>query len=367
MDNELSSRLISYFCGMKDPRLDRKKLHPLENIVFISVAAVMCGAESWNDVQDYGNSKKEWLSGFLDLSNGIPSHDTFNRFFQLLDPQEFEHHFIAWVQSIVGELKEETISIDGKTMRASRAGKFLQATHIVSAYAGNHNLVLGQVKTDEKSNEITAIPQLLDRLDIKGNIISIDAMGTQTAIAETIVDKGADYVLALKGNQGKLLDDVLSSFSLQHPIESYTEHSEGHGRIETRTCHIISDLKHLSAKENWAKLQTIVKIESKRVIKSTGKVEEELRFYISSLDSAQQIAQSIRSHWFIENKLHWILDVAMREDSSTKRVGNVAQNFALINKICLNLIKKNERKIGIKRKRNVAGWDNEFLGRVSII
>jgi len=361
MEIIVNSGLIFYFCRMKDPRIERKKLHSLENIVFITVAAVMCGAESWNDVEDYGCSKKDWLAGFLELPNGIPSHDTFNRFFQLLEPQEFELCFIGWVQSIIGDLEKENISIDGKTVRGSRAGNFTKATHIVSAYAGSHNLVLGQVKTEEKSNEITAIPQLLDMLDIKGNIISIDAMGTQTAIAEKIVEKEADYVLSVKGNQGKLLDDVISSFSIQHPEQIYTEHEEGHGRIETRTCSIISNLKHIESKEKWANLCSIAKVESQRMIKSTGVVEKDVRFYISTLNCVRQIAKSIRSHWYIENKLHWILDVAMSEDCSAKRAGNVAQNYALINKICLNLIKKNERKMGVKRKRNVAGWDNEYL------
>jgi predicted transposase YbfD/YdcC len=321
----------------------------------------MCGAQSWNDVEDYGNSKKEWLSDLLDLPNGIPSHDTFNRFFQLLDPSDFEECFIRWTQSIVGELKRENISIDGKSMRGSRAGHFQKAVHIVSAYAGNHNLVLGQVKTDEKSNEITAIPQLLDLLDIKGNTISIDAMGTQTAIAEQIVEKEADYVLALKDNQGKLLDDALSSFSIQQPEEVYTEYFEGHGRMETRTCSIISNLNYIESKEKWANIRCIARVESERTIKSTAEVQNDVRFYISTLDSAEQIAKAVRSHWAIENSLHWILDVAFREDTSEKRAGNAAQNYALINKICLNLIKKNDRKIGVKRKRNVAGWDNNFL------
>jgi predicted transposase YbfD/YdcC len=309
MDIIVASGLISCFCNMEDPRIERRKLHSLENIVFITVAAVMCGSQSWNDVADYGNSKKEWLSGFLDLSNGIPSHDTFNRFFQLLAPLDFENCFILWMQSIVGDLKRESISMDGKSMRGSRGGRIQKTTHIVSAYAGSHNPVLGQVKTEEKSNEITAISQLLDLLDIQGNIISTDAMGTQTAIAEKTVEKEADYVLSLKGNQGKLSDDVLSSFSIQQPEEIYTEHPQGHGRIETRTCSIISSLKYIESKDKWANKQCIAKIESEQIIKATAEVEKDVRFYISTLDCAEQITKAVRSHRGIENRLHWVLGI----------------------------------------------------------
>jgi predicted transposase YbfD/YdcC len=186
-------------------------------------------------------------------------------------------------------------------------------------------------------------------------------MGTQTAIAEQIVERQADYVLSLKGNQSKLLNDVLSSFSMQQAEEVYTEHSEGHGRMETRTCSMISNLKYVESKEKWANMRCIAKIESERIIKSTAEVQKDVRFYISTLDSAEQIAKAVRSHWGIENSLHWVPDVAFREDSGTKRADNAAQNYALINKICLNLIKKNDRKMGVKRKRNVAGWDNNFL------
>jgi predicted transposase YbfD/YdcC len=357
----MEKSIISYFGNMKDPRMKRKRLHPLENIVFITVAGVMSGCESWDDVEDYGNCKKEWLSDFLDLKNGIPSHDTFNRFFQLLAPNEFESAFVKWVQSIVGKISDDVVGIDGKSNRGSRRGSFLKSAHIVSAFANDQNIVLAQVKTDEKSNEITAIPELLEVVDIKGNTVTIDAMGTQKAIAEKIVEKQADYILALKENQKGLFDNVLSSFSLLKSTEEHTEEDFGHGRIETRKCSIITDLKYIDQRADWKNLQSIIRIDSERVIKSTGKIEQEQRYYISTHTNAQKINKSIRSHWGIENKLHWLLDVAMNEDDSTKRRGYASQNFSIINKICLNLLKKNERKMGIRRKRNVSGWDNQFL------
>lgn len=357
----MEQSIISYFSQMKDPRILRKQLHPLENIVFITIAGVMSGCESWDDIEDYGNAKKEWLGSFLDLKNGIPSHDTFNRFFQLLAPGEFETAFLKWVQSLVGDILDEVIGIDGKTSRGSRRGSFLKATHIVSAFADKQNIVPGQVKNEEKSNEITAIPELLEVLALEGNTVTIDAMGTQKAIAEKIVEKKADYILALKENQKGLLDNVLSSFSLLTPAEVYIEEDFGHGRIETRKCSVITDLKYIDQRYEWKNLQSIIRIDSQRIIKATGKVEQEQRFYISTHTNAEKIGKSIRSHWGIENKLHWLLDVAMNEDESTKRSGYASQNFSIINKICLNLLKKNERKMGIRRKRNLSGWDNEYL------
>lgn len=357
----MESKIISHFGQMKDPRIDRRKLHSLESIVFIAVAGVMCGCNSWDDIEDYGLAKKEWLSTFLDLSNGIPSHDTFNLFFKLLDPKEFEDSFLRWVHAIVDNMQDEFVSIDGKSIRGSRRGSFLKATHIVSAWANGNNLVLGQVKTEEKSNEITAIPELLEVLSIEGSIVTIDAMGTQKDIATKIAEKGAGYVLALKDNQKHLRNDVISSFSLLKPTSEFVDNSMGHGRIESRKCSVITNLQYIDKKEEWTNLSSVVRVESQRVIKSTGIVENETRYYISTELDAVKIGQAVRAHWGIENKLHWVLDVAMNEDDSAKRSGYSAQNFALLNKICLNLVKKNSRKIGVKRKRNIAGWDNEFL------
>jgi predicted transposase YbfD/YdcC len=347
---------------MKDPRIDRCKLHLLEDIVFISIAAVLSGAETWNDMELYGKQKKQWLSSILSLPNGIPKHDTFNRFFSALDPAEFETCFINWVRSISKQTKGEVVSIDGKTMRGSRNQGCKTATHIVSAWASENEAILGQIKVDQKSNEITAIPKLLDALLLQGCIVTIDAMGCQKAIAKKIIKKDADYILAVKDNQKELNQNIKDSFRFLNSIETVQTTDCDHGRIETRKCSVISDLSMIENKEKWEAIRTIVKIDSERFFKTTGKVEKETRLYISSLKpDSEKIGISIREHWGIENKVHWILDVAFNEDKSRKRNGASAQNYSVLNRIALNLLKKDDTKIGIKGKRLKAGWNNDFV------
>jgi len=351
-----------YFSDMKDPRIDRCKLHLLEDIIFISIASVLSGAETWNDMEMYGKQKQEWLSSFLSLPNGIPTHDTFNRLFAALEPKEFESRFISWVQSINKQFEGEVVGVDGKTMRGSKGKDCKSAVHIVSAWASENETVLGQLKVDEKSNEITAIPELLDALLLKGCVVTIDAMGCQKKIAKKILDKEADYVLAVKDNQKELHQNIKDSFRFLKPIDQFQETECDHGRIETRRCTVINDLSMIDNANSWHGLQSIVKIDSERIIKATGETQNEIRIYISSLEpDAEKIGKAIRKHWGIENKVHWILDVAFREDSSRKRQGYAALNYSTLNRIALNLLKKDNTKIGIKGKRLKAGWNNEFI------
>jgi predicted transposase YbfD/YdcC len=351
---------------MKDHRMDRRKLHPLDNLVFITIAAVLCGAETWEEIEDFGYVKLDWLSGILDMKNGIPSHDTFNRFFAALDPVEFERHFTDWTQSIVNESDNEFISIDGKTIRQASKMSNNGSIHIVSAWASRNEMTLGQVKTAEKSNEITAIPKLIDALLLKGKIVSIDAMGCQKEIAEKLRENEADYILAVKENHPILYDDIKSSFSLLKSTEFFPPIEADHGRIETRKYYLINNLKYISQVDEWKDLDSIIMVESERLIKKTGETQYEKRYFISSLNHIEKAATGIRCHWGIENKLHWVLDVVMNEDKSAKRKNYVAQNFSMVNKLALNLLRKEERKISIRRKRKIAGWDNDYLWKLLV-
>ncbi len=355
------SGLLSYFSEMRDPRIDRTKHHNFDDIIFIAIASVLSGAESWNEMEYYGEMKEDWLKTILELPNGIPSHDTFNRLFSSLDPDEFENCFLKWIKSINKAMVGEVVSIDGKTIRGSKKSGFKTATHIVSAWADKNEIVLGQIKVDEKSNEITAIPKLLNSLLIKGCIVTIDAMGCQTKIAKKIIKKKADYILAVKENQKDLFEDIKDSFRVIPPNDISEELDYGHGRIETRKCSIITDLSLVENSDKWPGLISIVKIDRERYFKATGKKENESSFYISTLREAPKVNYGVRRHWGIENKVHWVLDVAFNEDHSRKRAGYAAQNFSLINRIGLNLLKKDDAKIGIKGKRKIAGWNNDYI------
>ena len=357
----MNKSFLSYFSEMKDPRVDRTKYHLLNDIMFITIAAVLSGAETWNTIEEYGKSKKEWLEGILELPQGIPSHDTFGRVFAALDADMFEEIFLKWIKSIRQNTKGEIISIDGKTLRGSRIRGCKYVTHIVSAWADKNNLILGQIKVEEKSNEITAIPKLLDMLMIKGATVTIDAMGTQTKIARKIVSKGADYILAVKGNQGELLDDIKDSFKMLKPDDTYENIDFGHGRIETRICNVITDLSLVPSANKWKGLESIIAIERVRDFKNTDKEEREVSYYISTHNQAKIIADGIRKHWGIENKVHWVLDVAFNEDHSRKRTGNAAKNFTNINRIALNMLRQSKKKVSIVNKRFAAGWDNNYL------
>ena len=354
---------LRYLSELRDPRVERTREHLLEEILLIAIAAVLSGAESWNDMEDYGHAKREWLKSFLSLPSGIPSHDTFNRVFAALDPTELEKGFVAWVSSIARLTAGEVVAIDGKTLCGSRQPGQKAVVHMVSAWASANNLVLGQRKVDDKSNEITAIPKLLEALELSGTVVTIDAMGCQKAIAEKIVDKKADYVLAVKDNQGHLLEEVKDSFRMLGADAVAEEIDCGHGRVERRSCSVIADTSLVEQAAQWPSLRGLVRIEAERYHKVSGKTEREIRYYITSLKpDAARLNAAIRQHWGIENKLHWALDVSFGEDQSRKRAGYAAQNFSILNRIALNLLKQEKTsKRGIKGKRLKAGWDHDYL------
>jgi len=362
----MKTSLHHYFGQLPDPRIQRNKKHLLIDIIVLSIIAVICGAESWDSIEMFGKSKKDFLSKILKLPNGIPSHDTINRVFSLIRADKFEQQFTQWSQSLKDPgISKEVISVDGKTLRGSRDsyhGK--SAIHTVNAWANSNGLVLGQFKTAEKSSEITAIPELLKILDIEGCIITIDAMGTQKKIAETIVDQEADYILAVKENQGYLKENVESAFLRQKPDSVDETVEKGHGRIETRQCEMINTLDFIDQKEQWAGLKSLVRITAQREIRDTKTIE--VRLYISSVEAdAKDFNSYIRQHWAVENSLHWTLDVTFREDAQRKRNGKAGNNFALIQKIALNLLKKEESKrMSLKNKRLVAAWDDKFLLKI---
>jgi predicted transposase YbfD/YdcC len=358
--------LLETLLAIEDHRIDRKKAHLLEDIIVITMAAVICGAENWNQIEMFGKLKSPWFKSFLKLPNGIPSHDTFNRFFSLMDPDKFELIFKDWVQKISEKIKGEVISIDGKTIRGAKSHGSKSAIHMVSAWASNNNMVLGQVKVNEKSNEITAIPELLESLFVEDCVITIDAMGCQSEIAAKIIDQKADYILAVKGNQKELQQNIEDSFRFLKADDFAQEIDAGHGRVETRKCYVIKNLEHLENPKKWKAIKAVIKIESERFIKTTEITERSTRLYISSLDiSAELFQKNIRAHWAIENKLHWTLDVSFHEDASRKRAENSAQNFSAMNKIALNVLKNDKTlKASVATKRLSAGWDENYLKTV---
>ena len=370
MNKDVTESFESYFGQLKDPRIDRKKLYPLVEILFVVLCGSICGAESWRDFVLFGKSKLEFLRGYYEFKNGIPSKNTFARVFSALDPEVFKQQFVDWVKSLQ-TLLDEVIAIDGKTLCNSADGAVgKSAIHMVSAFATEARLVLAQQKTDEKSNEITAIPKLLDLLDLKGQIVTIDAMGTQKAIAKQIIEQGGDYILALKGNQGSLNEDVrlfleteLKKSSSSAIEDSCKDCDKGHGRIETRKCFVSSQIDWLSQKEQWAGLKTIAMIEETQEV--NGKISTEQRFFICSLPPiAERIALAVRSHWSIENRLHWTLDVVFNEDQSRVRKDNAGENMALVRHITINMlnnVKKQFKNIGLKALRKKAGWENNTI------
>ncbi len=291
---------LKYFAELRDPRVERNREHLLEEIRLISIAAVLSGAESWNNIAEYGEDKLEWLKTFLTLPSGIPSHDTFNRVFAALDPEEMEKGFVAWVSSIAKLTAGEVVAIDGKALRGTRETGKKALVHMVSAWAEGNGLVLAQRKIDEKSNEITAIPKLLNALELTGTVVTIDAMGCQREIAKRMIEKKADYVLAVKGNQGLLAEQVRDSFLMLESDAVAEEIDCGHGRVEQRKCSVIADLSLIDKSTEWASLQGLVRIESERYHKATGKTEREIRYYITSLRAdAARLNSVIRQHWGI--------------------------------------------------------------------
>lgn len=359
------------FKNIEDPRIG--PVHQLIDVIVITISAVICGADDWPSVVQFGKSKEEWLQSILELSGGIPGVDTFRRVFTLLDPKKFEDGFLRWVKSISKNMKGEIIAIDGKvSRRAFESGENGQsAIHLVSAWAVKNKLILGQRKVDRKSNEITAIPELLDILELEEAVVTIDAMGCQENIAGKIIEKGGNYVLALKGNQGNTLEGTEHLFkhyekdNYDEIYDTYQDQTFDHGRIEKRIYRTITEIDFIRefTKKKWPGLKSIAMVESTRESKLTGEKTTEKRYYLSSLSgNAKEIGDAIRGHWGVENSLHWNLDISFREDDSRMRKGNSAENFALIRRLALSLLKRDTKtKLGIKNKRLKAGWDEDYL------
>lgn len=362
--------IAEHFADVPDPRVSRTRHHKLSDILTIAVCAVISGAEGWVDVEEWGNAKEAWLKTFLDLPNGIPSHDTFGRVFSMLDPDAFRQGFVSWVQSVATELKQHVV-IDGQTLRRTfdrASGR--SAIHMVSAWARESHLVLAQVKTDDKSNEITAIPKLLELLSLHGCIVSIDAMGCQKNIAEKIVDQGGDYVLAVKGNQPAALAYVAAGFeemALKNwegvaYAELVTE-DEGHGRLERRTYRVMPVLRR-GALADWPGVSSAVMVDRYR--DDGQKRSHERHYYISTLlPDVDKHAAVIRGQWSIENELHWALDVQFNQDRSRIRKDHAPENFTILNHIALNLLRSEKsKKVGVKAKRLVAACSESYLLKV---
>jgi predicted transposase YbfD/YdcC len=375
-----SPSLLSHFTSLPDPRIERSKEYPLVDILAIAICAVLSGAEDYVAMQEFGEARKDWLADRFGLASGIPSHDTFRRVFSLLDPQEFGKCFMAWTQALHEHTKGEVIALDGKTLRHSFDTATGQAAiHLVSAWATKQGLCLGQVKVSDKSNEITAIPALLKLLDIKGCLVTIDAMGCQKAIAAQIIDGGGDYLLSLKGNQTSLHEDVrlffedarAHAFFQKNPDQrinyQYAEKREkDHGRIERRRVWMVEgdEIAWLQQKEQWKGLSSLVAVQSERRIGE--KITLETRYFLSSLSgSVTKVARGVRTHWGIENGLHYTLDVAFGEDASRLRKDHAPENFATLRRIALNLLKREKSlRVGVKNKRHKAGWDTRYLETV---
>jgi predicted transposase YbfD/YdcC len=364
--------ILPFLETITDPRIERTKKHLLTDILTIAICAVICGAEGWEDIELYGEANEKWFRSFLDLPNGIPSHDTLARVFAKLSPTEFQKAFQGWIDDVQSASPRQVIAIDGKTLRHSfdKAAQ-KSSIHMVSAWAAGSGLVFGQVKVEDKSNEITAIPKLLDVVDVKGNIVTIDAMGCQKEIVATITDKEGDFILSLKGNQGTLHEGVKLAFDTANirNLEVTTTHffktvDADHGRIETRECYLISALNHQDLISEWAGIKSFGMVISTREI--GDKSTTETRYFITSLYSnASEFGRSVRQHWAIENSLHWVLDVTFREDLCRIRKDNAAENFAIVRHIALNLTKSEKtHKRGIRAKRLFAGWDRNYLLKV---
>ena len=369
----LRKSVLQHFQDLEDPRVERGQHHGLVSLVTIAILATLAGADSFVAIERYGIAKQSWLETFLELPYGIPSHDTFGRVMAMLSPEDLETRFLTWVSRLSERLGVELIHIDGKTVRGSydREGH-LKALHSVSAWSSEHSLVLGQQKVDAKSNEITAVPLLLNLLNLKGTIVTLDAMGTQTAIATQIKQAEADYVLALKGNQGKL-HQVVEQWFKQAERQGWSgiayQFSEtlesGHQRTEHRQLWAvpITQLPALPRQSQWAGLATVVMVRSTRVL--WNKTTTGVRFYLSSLaPDAVRHAQVIRSHWSIENSLHWVLDVTFNEDASRIRQGYAAENMALLRRLSVSLLKREPSQMSLNMKRYTAALDNDFLLKI---
>lgn len=369
-----SISVIEHFSRIDDPRHDQGKRHPLLSIIVIALCAVICGADGWTQIEEFGKDRQSWFESFLDLPHGIPVEDTYRRIFANLDPKEFQKRFSKWIQATVYIKSGTIIAIDGKSLRGCK-GKGVSSKHIVNAWNSASRVTLGQCTVDEKSNEITAIPELLKQLCISDCIITIDAMGCQTKIASLIRERGGHYILALKGNQGTLEKDVDLYFQdelfgkklkFEQTKLQYKETIEkNHGRIEIRKCWVSTDLEWLDQKKNWKDITTLIRIESERIIQ--GKSSQEVRYYISSLQAKpDEFLQAVRSHWGVES-MHWILDVAFSEDACRIRQGSAAENFNVLRHVALHLLNgETSCKRGIKTKRFKAACNIEYLEKILI-
>lgn len=366
------SQITQHFLTIEDPRIERQKAHKLIDVIMVAICAMLSGADSFVEIADFGSAKEAWLRTFLDLSGGIPSHDTFGRVFALINPKQFQTAFAEWMKSVVELTDGQVVAIDGKTNRRTFSG-LTKALHQVSAFATANGLSLGQVATDQKSNEIMAIPELLKLLDLKGCLVTADAMACQTDIAADIITHGGDYLLAVKGNQGNLYEDIKALFADGRvPREVHVTQDKGHGRIDQRTCEVISlteALESIRNQDKWPCLHAIIKVTGKRETTIRGLVHKSLesRYFICSDEepNAKRLQQAVRQHWEIENKLHWTIDMAFREDESRIRTGNAPANMAVLRHIALNLIRGDKtRKVGVKASRLKAGWSTSYLEKL---
>ncbi len=359
-----TTSFLSFFSEIEDPRINRHKLYPLDEIFLTVLCAIICGSESWEDIEDFGKAKLYFLKQYLPFKNGTPSHDTFARVFSLIHPKDFKDCFLKWVESLQDSLPN-IISIDGKTLRGSldkTSGQ--KPLHLVSAFASNTRLVLAQEAVSKKSNEITSIPKLLEVLFLKGAIVTMDAMGCQTSLAKTITEKGGDYILALKKNQKSLYEEVDLLFKDSRELSCYESCDKGHGRVEIRKCFVSQEVSWLTKEKQWPKLSSIIKIESTRIIKDQSRTE--VRYYLSSLTKGpKDHAFAIRSHWGIENSLHWVLDVVFSEDQNRIRKGNGPENMAIVRHSALNLIRQIEdSRTSLKRRKRRALYSDEYLANI---
>lgn len=376
MEATTDCSLIDHFESIQDYRDPRWSKHVLMDIIFITLCAVICGAEGWEDIENFAKSHLDWFVQFLKLPHGIPHHDTFRRVFERIRPDQFEESFEGWVNTIRENFSREVVGVDGKSLRGSytdSANKSSDMLHMVSAWASKNSLILGQVKTDEKSNEITAIPILLKNLFLSGCIVTIDAIGCQRAIAKEIKNQGADYILSVKENQASLYNAINKAFShgdatnFEAMVYKQAEQNDfAHGRIETRKCTVLPIMYLSQFKEKWSGLTSIARIESQRIIKKTGEVEKEDTYYISSLPlDAGLILTSKREHWGVENKIHWLLDVVFKEDASRIRDRNSAQNFSVVRRLAINMIKRETSvKKSVRQRRMMAGWNRKYLEKI---
>jgi predicted transposase YbfD/YdcC len=362
--------LWTHFASLRDKRMERCRKHSLQDILVIAICGFICGVDNWVDMELFGWEKLEWLRTFLDLPNGIPSHDTFGRVFSMVEPEAFARCFTQWVQTVADVTEGMVVAIDGKAVRrsfdkASQKG----CVHLVNAWVAETRCVLGQVACEEKSNEITAVPKLLEMLALKGCIVTLDAMGCQRAIVEKIVEKEADYIIALKGNQETLYEAAKKAFAGEGEGKkttlAYTEtFEEGHGRVETRRCWVTPRVEDYEQHAEWKRLESFVLLERERTEREKNETKVERRYFISSLSAgdAERVLGIIRKHWSVENDLHWSLDVAFREDESRVRERHAQQNMAMMRRLALSLLKQDTKtKASIAGRRKKAGWNHDYL------